>query len=328
MVYNKDNERRTGNGKSCHILKGVLIMTYAKNSTITAIHRPITNGMYNDTYTVIYSNGIRRNYTIKGAMNKKHFEFIQSATVESRYSKHTGKHTVDIFTAPAETKEEPTTEEQAADQEPETIKPFDELTEEEFDAIIAEEVEKEYFGEPAADQGPEEIATLKNYDEVRETLIETIADLEARKNRYQTDIYLYIDENGHGTIDTFVNVGGNSWLNDDHIKIYTDREHCETKLDDLQNGDGRGAWNWLIDELENTYNLTGIKEKIYNSCCDDDDDESSFKSFDDLEPYDIESTLYALYCDEIDSYYRDYFIPDCCMDYISEYADQALEDYR
>lgn len=183
--------------------------------------------------------------------------------------------------------------------------------------------------EPAADQEPEEeTATLKNYDEVRETLIETIADLETRKNRYQTDIYLYIDENGHGTIDTFANVGGNSWLNDDHIKIYTDREHCETKLDDLQNGDGRGAWNWLIDELENTYNLTGIKEKIYNFCCDDDEEEPSFKSFDDLEPYDIEKTLYALYCDEIDSYYRDYFIPDCCMDYISEYADQALEEYR
>lgn len=86
-------------------------MTYAKNSTITAIHRPITNGMYNDTYTVIYSNGIRRNYTIKGAMNKKHFEFIQSATVESRYSKHTGKHTSDVFTAPVEPQEEPTTEE-------------------------------------------------------------------------------------------------------------------------------------------------------------------------------------------------------------------------
>lgn len=268
-------------------------MTYAKNSTITAIHRPITNGMYNDTYTVIYSNGIRRNYTIKGAMNKKHFEFIQSATVESRYSKHTGKHTADIFTAPAEPKEEPTAEEPAAVQEPE-----------------------------------EETTTLKNYDEVRETLIETIADLETRKNRYQTDIYLYIDENGRGTIDTFANVGGNSWLNDDHITIYTDREHYETKLDDLQNGDGRGAWDWLIDELENAYNLTGIKEKIYNFCCDDEDDEPSFKSFDDLESYDIESALYALYCDEIDNYYKDYFIPDCCMDYIGEYADQALEEYR
>ena len=56
--------------------------------------------------------------------------------------------------------EEETAEEPAADQEPETIKPFDELTEEEIDAIIAEEVEKEYFGEPAADQEPE---TSENY---------------------------------------------------------------------------------------------------------------------------------------------------------------------
>lgn len=183
--------------------------------------------------------------------------------------------------------------------------------------------------EPAADQAEEATTTLNNYDEVREALIESIADLETRKNRYQTDIYLYIDENGHGTIDTFANVGGNSWLNDDHITIYTDREHYETKLDDLQNGDGREAsWNWLINELENAYNLTGIKEKIYNLCCDDDDDDPTFKSFDDLESYDIESALYALYCEEIDNYYKDYFIPDCCIDYIGEYADQALEKYR
>lgn len=56
--------------------------------------------------------------------------------------------------------EEETAEEPAADQEPETIKPFDELTEEEINAIIAEEVEKEYFGEPAADQAEE---TSENY---------------------------------------------------------------------------------------------------------------------------------------------------------------------
>lgn len=51
--------------------------------------------------------------------------------------------------------EEEAAEKPAADQEPKTIKPFDELTEEELDAIIAEEVEKEYFGEPAADQAEE-----------------------------------------------------------------------------------------------------------------------------------------------------------------------------
>lgn len=96
-------------------------------SKIAYIIRPITNGMYNDTYTVYYTNGTRRRYTINGAMNKKHFEFIQSATVEAFYSKWTGAHKHDIFRpAPAEeptaeetTAEEPAAEEPAADQEPE-----------------------------------------------------------------------------------------------------------------------------------------------------------------------------------------------------------------
>lgn len=123
-------------------------MTYAKNSTITAIHRPITNGMYNDTYTVIYSNGIRRNYTIKGAMNKKHFEFIQSATVESKYSKHTGKHTADIFTAPAEPKEEPTTEEQTAEEPTTTAEePAEEPAEVQTAEVQTTEESKNYYAE-------------------------------------------------------------------------------------------------------------------------------------------------------------------------------------
>lgn len=95
-------------------LKGGFIM-----SKIAYIIRPITNGMYNDTYTVYYTNGTRRRYTINGAMNKKHFEFIQSATVEAFYSKWTGAHKHDIFrSAPAEepTAEEPAAEEPAADQ--------------------------------------------------------------------------------------------------------------------------------------------------------------------------------------------------------------------
>lgn len=95
-------------------LKGGFIM-----SKIAYIIRPITNGMYNDTYTVYYTNGTRRRYTINGAMNKKHFEFIQSATVEAFYSKWTGAHKHDIFRpAPAEepTAEEPAAEEPAADQ--------------------------------------------------------------------------------------------------------------------------------------------------------------------------------------------------------------------
>ena len=86
-------------------------------SKIDYIIRPITNGMYSDTYTVYYSNETRRRYTINGAMNKAHFEFIQSATVEAFYSKWTGAHKHDIFKPAPET----TAEEPAPVQEPEEI---------------------------------------------------------------------------------------------------------------------------------------------------------------------------------------------------------------
>lgn len=60
---------------------------------------------------------------------------------------------------------------------------------------------------------------LKNYDEVLDEIIETMRELDRDAARFQTDIYLYI-ENGIGRVTTFVNVGGNSWLNDDHLLIY------------------------------------------------------------------------------------------------------------
>ncbi len=71
---------------------------------------------------------------------------------------------------------------------------------------------------------------LKNYDELVEELIEMLKDFDKQMNKYQTDVYLYYDpETQTGELDTFVNVGGNSWLNDDHITIYRDKEH----LDDI-----------------------------------------------------------------------------------------------
>ena len=76
-------------------------------SKIEYIIRPIINGMYSDTYTVYYSNGTRRRYTINGVMNKTHFEFIQNATVEAFYSKWAGAHKHDIFKPVSETTDEP-----------------------------------------------------------------------------------------------------------------------------------------------------------------------------------------------------------------------------
>ena len=205
----------------------------------------------------------------------------------------------------------------------------------EIEKAATEETNEEPTAEePAAVQEPEEetteTMTLKNYDEVKEQLVELITDFEIRKNRFQTDVYLYIDENGTGTLDTFVNVGGNSWIDDDHITIYSDREHYETIMDELVGGDC-GMWEWLIENLESTYGLSDVKEKVFNSLyaeMDEEDRAEYYKSLEDFESYDIEQTLKVLYGDKIKEYYRDYFIPECCMDGIEARAEHALSDYE
>lgn len=51
-------------------------------------------------------------------------------------------------------------------------------------------------------------------------------------NRYQTDVYLYYDEESQkATLDTFTNIGGNSWLDDDHYCIYSDKQHNDDMFD-------------------------------------------------------------------------------------------------
>lgn len=66
----------------------------------------------------------------------------------------------------------------------------------------------------------------QNYDK----LIEAIIALEKSDPKYQVDLYLYPD----GSTDEFVNVGGNSWLNDDHIKIYScNHEYWDFDIEDI-----------------------------------------------------------------------------------------------
>lgn len=72
---------------------------------------------------------------------------------------------------------------------------------------------------------------LKNRETVIERLVEMLKAFDKEMHNYQTDVYLYIDADGNGTLDEFVNVGGNSWLNDNHYVLYTDKEHTETLAD-------------------------------------------------------------------------------------------------
>jgi len=82
-----------------------------------------------------------------------------------------------------------------------------------------------------------DISELVNRDKIIEDFAKMICDLEIERNPFQTDIYLYIDEETKkGELYRFTNPGGNSWLNDDHITIYNDRPHYDS-IFDIYNGD-------------------------------------------------------------------------------------------
>lgn len=61
---------------------------------------------------------------------------------------------------------------------------------------------------------------LKNYDELIPQIARMMLEHDKAHTCYQEDIYLYVDENGTGTLKLFQNVGGNSWLDDDHYTLH------------------------------------------------------------------------------------------------------------
>ena len=97
--------------------------------------------------------------------------------------------------------------------------------------------------------------TIKNIDTILNELVELLMQFDRDLNGYDTDVYLYYDEETEtARLDTFVNVGGNSWLDDDHYTIYTDRQHYDTFLD---------YWN-SITEFAESLGMTK-KELVENA---------------------------------------------------------------
>ncbi len=76
-----------------------------------------------------------------------------------------------------------------------------------------------------------DFGSLRNADELRDEFIEILKQFDKDLNEYQTDVYLYVDENNNGEWYLFVNVGGNSWLDDDHITVYSDKPHYNDIFD-------------------------------------------------------------------------------------------------
>lgn len=73
---------------------------------------------------------------------------------------------------------------------------------------------------------------IKNRIEIVNQLAELLRKFDIELNPYDTDVYLYYDSETHtATLDTFVNVSGREWLDDNHYTIYTDRRHPDKAID-------------------------------------------------------------------------------------------------
>ena len=93
---------------------------------------------------------------------------------------------------------------------------------------------------------------LKNADALRDEFVDMLMNFDKKANPYNTDVYLYVNEDTNtGELYEFVNVGGNSWLDDDHYTIYTDKQHYEDVFeffeDESQIAD---ALNMTLDDLK------------------------------------------------------------------------------
>lgn len=92
---------------------------------------------------------------------------------------------------------------------------------------------------------------LKNRQTVVEEIIRMLMEHDIDHTSYQEDIYLYIHEDGTGEVTTFTNVGGNSWLDDDHITVYCMKEDLSDWTDFVPNiGDIAEVLGWSVNTLK------------------------------------------------------------------------------
>ena len=87
---------------------------------------------------------------------------------------------------------------------------------------------------------------ITNQEQIINELADFLFMFDVNLNEYQTDVYLYIDDNGVGSLNLFCNVGGNSWIDDDHYTLYSDKQHFETPFDSYTKEE-------LVDAIEYPY---------------------------------------------------------------------------
>jgi hypothetical protein len=165
------------------------------------------------------------------------------------------------------------------------------------------------------------IYDIENIQEIEEELIELLKQFDKDLNSYDTDVYLYYDEDTNtATLDTFVNPGGNSWLDDDHYTIYTDKQRYDSFMD-WYNGDLMFIADCLNKTVEELYD-----EYIVANELDEDDieyvgDNEVIEYVESVDKYyDI---LYNYYCEEIDDNYSNYL--DTAEHILDEFNEDIID---
>lgn len=136
---------------------------------------------------------------------------------------------------------------------------------------------------------------IKNTNEIVEELAEMLMAFSKEMNQIETDVYLYIDNNGIGTLKLYENPGGNSWIDDDHFIIYRDKPHFKNEdLDWYDSEESMAEWldmtveelkkktaKYLYEELDGWEDIsreeiekyitdhTTLSEKLYHIYCDE-----------------------------------------------------------
>ena len=105
--------------------------------------------------------------------------------------------------------------------------------------------------------------TIKNREEIVDKLVDMLVQFDKDCNSYQTDVYLYYDkENQTAELDTFVNVGGNSYslaeIDLDGTMTYDSMagEATVKILGGLVTGKAGISIDWKTDCLEGHGNLS------------------------------------------------------------------------
>lgn len=150
---------------------------------------------------------------------------------------------------------------------------------------------------------------LKNRVEIVAQLAVILRQFDVDCNKYDTDVYLYYNADTQtAELETFENVGGCNWIDDDHVCIYRDHEHVEPSM-----------WDWIQTKSEFSDLLGKSEEELAAEVRDyykDRDEDGEFDYYD-----------YKMYVQGNDDYvllvseaYEDFL-----NDFSAEYNEKAEE---